>query len=70
MSREADAVMLAVVKKLTQQNEWIMAQNNTILSLLDKLTGDPSYDMDDISDTSMDRYRDWSEKNFMPKPRG
>ncbi|KAF8659506.1 hypothetical protein AX14_007551 [Amanita brunnescens Koide BX004] len=54
--------MSAVVEKLTQQNEWIMAQNNAILSLLDKLTGNPSYDTDDILDMSTDRYRDWLER--------
>ena len=62
VSGEADAMMSAVVEKLTQQNEQIMAQNNTILSLLDELTGDPLYDMDDISDASTDRYGDWSEQ--------
>ncbi|KAF8634544.1 hypothetical protein AX14_010650, partial [Amanita brunnescens Koide BX004] len=62
VSGEVDAVMLAVVEKLTQQNKQIMAQNNAILSLLDELTRDPSYNMDDILDTSMDRYGDWSEQ--------
>ena len=62
MSGEADAMMSAVVEKLTQQNKRIMAQNNAILALLDKLTRDPSYDTDDVSDTSTDRYGDWSER--------
>ena len=62
MSGEADATMSAVVKKLTQQNERIMAQNNAILSLLDELTRDPSYDTDDVLDASTDRYGDWSER--------
>jgi hypothetical protein len=62
VSGEADATMSTVVKKLIRQNEWIMVQNNAILSLLDELTGDPSYDMDDVLDASMDRYGDWSER--------
>jgi hypothetical protein len=62
VSGEADATMSAVVEKLIQQNERIMVQNNAILSLLDELTGDPSYDTDDISDALTDRYGDWSEQ--------
>ena len=61
VSGEADAVMSAVVKKLTQQNKRIMAQNNAILSLLDELTRDPSYNTDDVWDALTDRYGDWSE---------
>ena len=56
VSGETDATMSAVVEKLTQQNKWIMAQNNAILALLDELTGDPSYDTDDVLDASTDRY--------------